>query len=118
MASSARAASSATSFLLGARLPGGGPPLGRDEAFLACEVRNPYSTTPAAVSARGQESSGMRVTSRGGPGSLGLPVALLVAAAACHVDRAYPLDRVREAFEDKESGGGKVRGKIAIVVIP
>ncbi|GEJ56538.1 NADP-dependent oxidoreductase [Anaeromyxobacter diazotrophicus] len=35
-----------------------------------------------------------------------------------HVDRAYPLDRVREAFEDKERGGGAVRGKIAIVVIP
>jgi alcohol dehydrogenase len=36
-----------------------------------------------------------------------------------HVDRAYPLDRIREAFEDKERGGaGRVRGKIAIVVIP
>lgn len=35
-----------------------------------------------------------------------------------HVDRAYPLDRVREAFEDKEGGAGRVRGKIAIVVIP
>jgi NADPH:quinone reductase-like Zn-dependent oxidoreductase len=35
-----------------------------------------------------------------------------------HVDRAYPLDRVREAFEAKEKGGGTVRGKIAIVVVP
>jgi alcohol dehydrogenase len=35
-----------------------------------------------------------------------------------HVDRAYPLDRIREAFEDKERGAGRVRGKIAIVVIP
>ena len=35
-----------------------------------------------------------------------------------HVDRAYPLDRIREAFEDKEGGAGRVRGKIAIVVIP
>ncbi|MFL5273510.1 MAG: NADP-dependent oxidoreductase [Anaeromyxobacteraceae bacterium] len=35
-----------------------------------------------------------------------------------HVDRAYPLDRVREAFEAKERGAGSVRGKIAIVVIP
>jgi alcohol dehydrogenase len=34
-----------------------------------------------------------------------------------HVDRAYPLDRIRDAFEDKERGGGRVRGKIAIVVI-
>jgi NADPH:quinone reductase-like Zn-dependent oxidoreductase len=33
-----------------------------------------------------------------------------------HVDRAYPLDRIREAFEDKERGAGTVRGKIAIVV--
>jgi hypothetical protein len=35
-----------------------------------------------------------------------------------HVDRAYPLDRTLEAFEDKEGGAGRVRGKIAIVVIP
>ncbi|HVI95321.1 MAG TPA: NADP-dependent oxidoreductase [Anaeromyxobacter sp.] len=35
-----------------------------------------------------------------------------------HVDRAYPLDRIREAFEDKERGAGTVRGKIAIVVVP
>jgi alcohol dehydrogenase len=35
-----------------------------------------------------------------------------------HVDRSYPLDRTREAFEDKEGGAGRVRGKIAIVVIP
>jgi len=35
-----------------------------------------------------------------------------------HVDRAYPLERIREAFEDKERGAGRVRGKIAIVVIP
>jgi alcohol dehydrogenase len=35
-----------------------------------------------------------------------------------HVDRAYPLGRIREAFEDKERGAGRVRGKIAIVVIP
>lgn len=35
-----------------------------------------------------------------------------------HVDRAYSLERVRDAFEDKERGGGSVRGKIAIVVIP
>ncbi len=35
-----------------------------------------------------------------------------------HVDRAYPLERVREAFEDKERGAGRVRGKIVIVVIP
>ncbi|HET9597228.1 MAG TPA: NADP-dependent oxidoreductase [Anaeromyxobacteraceae bacterium] len=33
-----------------------------------------------------------------------------------HVDRSYPLDRIREAFEAKERGGGTVRGKIAIVV--
>jgi NADPH:quinone reductase-like Zn-dependent oxidoreductase len=35
-----------------------------------------------------------------------------------HVDRAYPLDQIRRAFEDKEGGGGRVRGKIAIVVRP
>ena len=35
-----------------------------------------------------------------------------------HVDRAYPLDRIREAFEDKERGAGSVRGKIAIIVMP
>jgi NADPH:quinone reductase-like Zn-dependent oxidoreductase len=35
-----------------------------------------------------------------------------------HVDRAYPLDRIREAFEAKERGAGSVRGKIAIFVIP
>ena len=35
-----------------------------------------------------------------------------------HVDRAYPLDRVREAFLAKERGAGSVRGKIAVVVIP
>jgi NADPH:quinone reductase-like Zn-dependent oxidoreductase len=35
-----------------------------------------------------------------------------------HVDRTYPLERVREAFEAKERGGGTVRGKIVIVVVP
>jgi NADPH:quinone reductase-like Zn-dependent oxidoreductase len=35
-----------------------------------------------------------------------------------HVDRAYPLDQVRQAFQDKEGGAGRVKGKIAIVVRP
>lgn len=35
-----------------------------------------------------------------------------------HVDRSYPLDRIREAFQDKEGGAGRVRGKIAVVVRP
>jgi len=43
---------------------------------------------------------------------------VLAGVVTAHVDRAYPLDRIREAFADKERGSGSVRGKIAIVMIP